>query len=374
VKIIHIGQTIGGVDTYVRYLASYLDHNLFSNIIVNSKFDENKRFNFKGVKKEYQISLKRNINPFFDFVAIIEFILIVNKEKPNLIHCHSSKGGVIGRIVAFLFGIPSAYTPNAFSFLSSDNLFKRNTYLLYERIFKSFGNHLIACSPSEMFNGLKIAKYKKSKTHLWNNSIDFPKKKMKITPEFDFNYILTIGRPSYQKNLKELIQIFDLYIKNRNGHKTKLIILGVGHFSPLLEEVKQEIKKLELEDFITLINWMERSNVLQIIQNAIIYVSTARYEGLPYSIIESLAYGVPIVAYDSDGNRDLVLDGQNGYLIPFGEKEEFASKLSFLSNNQKIIDKMGQASKELFEEKFDINKNISDLQKIYFKITVNRSS
>jgi glycosyltransferase involved in cell wall biosynthesis len=138
--------------------------------------------------------------------------------------------------------------------------------------------------------------------------------------------------------------------------------------------VKQEIKKLELEDFITLINWMERSNVLQIIQNAIIYVSTARYEGLPYSIIESLAYGVPIVAYDSDGNRDLVLDGQNGYLIPFGEKEEFASKLSFLSNNQKIIDKMGQASKELFEEKFDINKNISDLQKIYFKITVNRSS
>jgi hypothetical protein len=83
VKIIHIGQTIGGVDTYVRYLASYLDHNLFSNIIVNSKFDENKRFNFKGVKKEYQISLKRNINPFFDFVAIIEFILIVNKEKPN---------------------------------------------------------------------------------------------------------------------------------------------------------------------------------------------------------------------------------------------------------------------------------------------------
>jgi glycosyltransferase involved in cell wall biosynthesis len=370
VKIIHIGQTIGGVDTYVRYLASYLNRNLFSNIIVNSKFDENKKFNFDSVKKEYHISLKRNISPIYDVLALIEFIRIVKKEKPDLIHCHSSKGGIIGRIVAFYLGTPSAYTPNAFSYLSSNNLLKRTTFLFYERILKYLGNHLIACSPSEFLNGVKIVKYKKEKLHLWNNSIDCPKKKTKIKPEFDFEYVLTIGRPSFQKNLKELIQIFYLFINNHSGFKPKLIILGVGHYSPLLKEVKEEIKNLKLEDYVTLINWMERSSVLEIIQNAIVYVSTARYEGLPYSIIESLAYGIPIVAYDSDGNRDLVVDGQNGFLIPFGEKEEFASKLSYLFNNKNYIEKMGQSSEQLFQDKFDINKNINKIQNIYFKIKV----
>ena len=80
-----------------------------------------------------------------------------------------------------------------------------------------------------------------------------------------------------------------------------VVIEGADDYSP------EEIEKLDLKEHITLLKWTKRSDVLNIISNSKLYISTARYEGLPYSIIESLALSKPCVVSNCDGNRDLII-------------------------------------------------------------------
>ena len=141
--------------------------------------------------------------------------------------------------------------------------------------------------------------------------------------------------------------------------------MGVGFHSDKLEEVKQKILKYNLSDKVTLIDWTKRTDIFNIIKNAKIYISTARYEGLPYSIIESLALSTPCIVTDSDGNRDLIKNGYNGYVIKNENVLEFKEKIIYLLNNTDERESFSRNSRKEFLENYDIEKNIKILEKIY---------
>src|SRR5690606_11241959 len=95
------------------------------------------------------------------------------------------------------------------------------------------------------------------------------------------------------------------------------------------------------------------------------YISTARYEGLPYAIIESLALKKAIIATNCDGNRDLVIDEFNGYLIDAERIDLFVDKCIKLYVNDEIRNGFEKNSFSYFKEKFDLKVNIYSLEKIY---------
>jgi glycosyltransferase involved in cell wall biosynthesis len=97
-----------------------------------------------------------------------------------------------------------------------------------------------------------------------------------------------------------------------------------------------------------------------------LYLTTARYEGLPYSVIESLALGKPIVATDADGNRDLVEDEYNGRLIFNENISELANAVIEIVKSDKKTSEFSKNSLKMFEDKFDITKKIDKLEQIYF--------
>ena len=114
-----------------------------------------------------------------------------------------------------------------------------------------------------------------------------------------------------------------------------------------------------------MLEWTTREDIFNIINNSLLYISTARYEGLPYSIIESLALGKPIVATDADGNRDLIKENYNGFLIKNEDEIEFSNVVFNLINDKEKLDKFSKNSLELFENEFNMNKNIKILEDIY---------
>jgi glycosyltransferase involved in cell wall biosynthesis len=105
--------------------------------------------------------------------------------------------------------------------------------------------------------------------------------------------------------------------------------------------------------------------VFNIIKNSKIYISTARYEGLPYSIIESLALSTPCIVTDSDGNRDLIVDGHNGYVIKNQNTIDFKDKIIHLLNNEEIYKQFSNNSRSEFLQKYNVENNIKNLEKIY---------
>lgn len=371
IKIAHILHAVGGVDVSLRFILENINTDRFENIVVHGKNDTKDIYIDRNSNplNEYKVSIFRDISLLRDIKALINVYKIVKKERPNLIHCHSTKGGIIGRIVGYLLNINVLHTPQAFSFLSTDNVFKKRIYLVLEKLFKFKNSYLLASSNSERKLAIQKVKYLSNQVLLFNNSIEPLDNisELTIKKTWPDEYICTVGRPSFQKNIELMIKVLQEVNKTKCTH---LVIMGVGYHSDKLSIVQKLIKELNLESTVTLLNWTSRENVFNIIKGSKLYVSTARYEGLPYSVIEALALSKPCVVSNCDGNRDLITNDYNGFVIDNENIEEFSKKIKLLFQDDELLKKFSKNALKSFEENYNIKKNISTLEEIYSEYSI----
>ena len=366
-KILHIGNLKSGIDTYVRNTVA-LANGDFDFVIVNGADDNSEPYMRNGNPlRQYSIDMYRSLNPFKDAKALWQAMRIIRKEKPDLIHCHSAKGGVIGRFAAFLTGRKSVYTAHAFSFLSAESSKKQKIFLILEKIAR-LNSVLIGCAESERDLAIEKVGYTEKNAYAWNNAIsrikpdDIEEPKDLKTNE---RFIISIGRPSYQKN--PLLMVETMKRVHEKHPEIKYYLVGVGFYSPMLDETKTLIHKYGLDDYFILMPWLSRSETLGYLQHAMFYLSTSLYEGLPIAVLEALAMGKAVVASDVLGNQDCVKDNYNGFLLPM-DADSFAEKCCTLIENEDLRQCMGNNSLEYFNRSFLIDNRIDELEKLYQKI------
>lgn len=368
IKIAHILHSVGGVDVSLRTILENVDPEKIENVVIHGNNDMSINFvdKNKNVLKEYPLSINREISLINDFKAIYNTYKIIKREKPDLIHAHSAKGGLIGRLIGKILNINVLFTPQAFSYLSSESKIKTKIYQILEKITKFDNSYLLASSNSELQRGLNEIGYSKNKAILFNNSIKPITQiyNLSIERTWPDQYICTVGRPSYQKNIELMLDVLSEINKKQNLH---LVLMGIGFHQDKLQSVLSKIKILGLEDKVTLLNWTSRSDIFHIIKNSKLYISTARYEGLPYAMIESLALAKPCVVSDCDGNRDLVINDYNGFVIRTNDPKDFSESILQLLNNELIFNSFSENALNRFNNNFNIDTNISILQDIYSK-------
>lgn len=353
---------IGGLDVYIRNSIAHID-GPFEFVIIHGLDDENEPVKRNGNPvREYRVSLYRKLNPIRDLKCLLQIIRIVYIEKPAAIHCHSAKGGVIGRIAGFVCGVRTFYTPHAFSFLSSQSPWKRKFYLFIERSCR-LNSYLLACSESERQLGISKVHYSKSHALCWSNAVPDTKVNTKLPSMV--KYICYIGRSSYQKNPFFLIRVID---RVHHIHpEIKFYILGEGYYSPDFNKMKKEIEDKGLTKTIKLLPWLNHEETLRYLKNSLFYLTVSRYEGLSLSVIEAMGLRKAIIASDVLGNCDCVKDGYNGRLLPLDE-EKFCQAITFLIEKDDIRHEFEKNSKMSFEKNFLIDRRIGELEKIYQNI------
>lgn len=360
-KILHVGQMIGGLDVYIRNSIVY--NNAGNEYVIAHGDKDNSKPVLKDGKtvKEYTIPLYRSLNPINDLKALSRIVRIIRSEKPDLIHCHSAKGDVIGRTAGWLTRTRTLYTPHAFSFLCSSSVLKRRIYLFIERITK-FNAYVLACSASEQKMAIECVKYRPAHALLWHNSV--PDASLEKGEKVNVNepYACYIGRPCYQKNTLFLLDVIKT-LKDR-GCNLKFLLLGVGYHSPELEAMKAKIGQLGLDNNITLVPWISHADCQEYVRSSLFYVTTSLYEGLPLSVIEAMANGKTIIASGVVGNKDCVENDVNGWLLPL-DANAFVDKIIQLINDASVRTAMERESRQLFLNKFFIEKQIGRLQEIY---------
>jgi len=144
------------------------------------------------------------------------------------------------------------------------------------------------------------------------------------------DYFLQVSRLTQQKQPEHLVDIYHK-LKQR-GIKEKLYFIGNGE---KIELIKQKIKEYKLENDVILLGQIE--NPYPFFKNAKLFVHTAKYEGLPTVLLESLAFGTPVISYDCPtGPKDILgKNSEYGELIPLNDKDEFVEKVYELMNNNK---------------------------------------
>jgi len=366
IKVAHVLNSVGGLDVWVRLTLDAINSERFENVIVHGTEDTNHEFLDEqgNPVKEYKVVIKRNLSLWHDIRAIIFAYKTLKKEKPDLIHAHSAKGGVIGRIAGRLLGIPVMYTPHAFSYLSTDASIKKFIFIVIEKLLANGNSVLVATSASEYERGVNEVGYMPKKAVVLNNSINpisnLPP--LTIPKTWPDTYICTVARPSYQKNIELMLHAVSEIKKHHSIH---LLLLGVGIVQDRIGSVLSLIDTLNLKNNVTLIEWTNRQNVLKIVSEAKVYISTSRYEGMPYAVLESLALGIPGVVSNCDGNKDLIVDNYNGYIINSENPMDYAQKIMALLNNDNLLQTFSVNAKMSFEENYNLSINIKKLEQIY---------
>lgn len=165
------------------------------------------------------------------------------------------------------------------------------------------------------------------------------------------NTFLFIGRLIKDKGIMEYLEACKI-VKTKY-YDVRCLLVGPYDSNPSAlkpEELKPYIDGEIIEYF------GEKKDVRPFIAQCSTYVLPSYHEGTPKTVLEAMAMGRPIITTDAPGCRETVIDGLNGFLVPVKDSEKLARKMIWMIEHKEEVEKMGQESRKICEEKFDVNK------------------
>ena len=319
-------------------------------------------------------SLNRNISISKDILAFVKLLLLLKQLKPDILHTHSSKTGILGRLVAFVLRIPVIHTVHGFPFDSTDSKILKYFYYLLESMCCKLSKYLIVLNSSDLKIANEMVGNSNCEIKLIPNGVDlsiYPKRLdsrqknilkkelLKITV-VDSVVVGMVGRLWPQKNPLLLLKSFINLYNNYPELNLYLYFVGDGE---LHESIDKLIKINKLENRIILMGW--RTDIIYVLQSIDIFVLPSLWEGLPLSILEAMSSHLPIIASDIPGNRDLVKNGINGLLFKSNDSSSLFNALEFLVLNETKRDEFGTNSYQIIRNKFKLSQRVSRIQNIY---------
>lgn len=299
-KILYIVEAMGGgVFTYIVDLVNELVnvYDMYIAYAIRKQTPKNYRDYFD--KRVHLIEVKnfgRAIVPTKDIAAFFEIKRITLDVNPDVIHLHSSKAGVIGR-VAFNGKIPMFYTPHGYSFLMENyRPLKRRLFKMIESVCAKRDCTTISCSVGEHLETLKLTK----RATYVNNGINTAELQKIIDKTERLQHpftVFTLGRICYQKNPT----MFNAIAKSLPD--VKFIWIGDG-------ELRAELTSSNIQ----ITGWSDRATAIKYAVNADVFLLSSRWEGLPISLLESMYMKKACVVSNVIGNRDVIHNGKNGFV------------------------------------------------------------
>lgn len=327
------------------------------------------------------VPMARQISLWQDIKCLWLLIRKIYEIRPDIVHTHTSKAGLLGMIAARIVGIPiriqsvegtppSAdkskihkfimHTTERITFLLSTHVWPNSYSLKYFVIENKFTDlkklNVIGFGSS---NGVDIKKY--SKKNL-KKEILLKIKETKIFNQKKGVYFLFIGRILVDKGIIELIEAFlEIYIKNPNS---RLIILGdfENHRGKLPESTSQIIGN---HSGITHINWSEYVEYYMALCDFVIHPS--HREGFPNILLEAGVIGIPILASDVIGNRDCVQHLETGYLFKSKSSKSIQEAMQFAIDNPVKMKQFSEKWHKIIIANFEQTK----VQELYYKEYIN---
>ncbi len=294
------------------------------------------------VQRVHCKSLKRRLSLVNDLRALFELRRLYRKYKPDIIHLHSSKAGMLGRWVFPTKKI--VYTVHGFDTVR----LAHRQFLFLEKMMQRWCKSIVAVSKYDE-RGLLEEKIDHNLVTVYNGA-NVPAVDKQLSfgiPDKYKKVVLCIARTSLQKNHPLYIDVAKML--------PQYAFVWIGN--------KEEISGTP-ENVYFLGNI---PNAAMYCSKADLFVLPSNYEGLPIVIIEAMGAGLPIVASNVGGVSELVRDDINGYALE-NNVELFAEKINYILENPEVCEKMSRASKERYDKYFTVDKMVQEYKAVYNKV------
>lgn len=359
----------GGVRRHVVDLINGLDKSQFTITLLYGKRRADASFlaQIQELEKEAQLigsdNLVRELSPKQDYAALKEIKNVIREVQPDIVHCHSSKAGVLGRLAAKQMHIKKIfYTPHAYSFQAPEfSASKKAVFVAIERWMSRHATTMtFNVSKGERQCALENRLDKPEKFQVIYNGVpDIPlpskdEARKCLNLPIDVPVVGTTVRLNEQKDPFTFIKIAKNVIQSCPN--TQFLYIGSG---PLFEPMQKYIQEHQLDKNVHLCGYCEDAELL--VPAFDVFLLTSLYEGFPYALLEALRAGAPIVATDTVGNNEIVLPGQNGELFKIGDVEDGARAVLNMLNNPIEKGKITQ----FYRDHFSLEPMIDTIQDNY---------
>ena len=303
----------------------------------------------KGIPTQILPSLVNHIDPIASLKAFATIRQILLAGNYDIVHTHTKVAGIVGRLAARAakarvivhhvhgWGSPKEMATG-----------KRMLYLWLERLCARFTDRIITVCKLDMQKGLTNRIAGEDKFAVIYNGIELaqfrqPVDEQQLRSDLGLDpackLVGMIGRLDKQKNPLDFIRAAAIVTKAYPN--VQFVIVGDGSLRPQCERL---IAEFDLEDKVRLLGY--RNDVAKILSIMTLTAMSSLWEGLPFAFLESMSAAKPIVANDVDGAREVVIDGETGFLVTPHQPAEMAERILFLLNNEAICNRMGHLAQE----------------------------
>jgi glycosyltransferase involved in cell wall biosynthesis len=323
-----------------------------------------------GLAVEFVPHLVREIDPARDLAALAGLTRLWRRARPQVVHTHSSKAGVLGRISAHLAGVPVVvHTVHGFGFHPEQGHAERGLFEALERLVAPLTTHFIVVSSANRDQGEALGLFRHGNVSLVRSGIDLARfrearrdreriaRELQIPPDVPLVGMVACLKP--QKAPLDFVEVARRIAERVPA--AHFVLVGDGELRPQVEAAR---RAAGLETRLHLPGW--RRDVEHLLKGFDLMVHTARWEGLPRVLPEALAAGCPIVATAVDGAPDLIRDGENGRLVPAGDVAGLAAAAIALLEDPEARGRLVPAAWD--GDGFDIDQMVREQERLYLAL------
>ncbi|WP_028309592.1 glycosyltransferase family 4 protein [Desulfitibacter alkalitolerans] len=373
-KVMHILRPAeGGMKNHVENLLKHVNQGIYESVLVcpatvAAKMDT--------ACKVYNLELTENLTPGRDIKALNKLMHIINMEKPNILHTHGTKTGVLARLAAKRFGgtLCTVSTIHNFVYQFPTSWLKGKLFSYFQRQLIPQADHYIAVSKaladnvcfhesipadkmSVVYNGVNLKDFEMM--------LDCNAAKEALHLDIREPVVGVIARLIPQKGVQHFLKMADTVSKKLPG--CQFLIIGSG---PQRDALVDQAYDMGIEARIIFCGYRKDIPMLLPIINVLVIPSLS--EGLSITALEAMASRRPIVAYNTGGLSELIINEETGLVVKKGDINGLSrSVLELLIHRQKA-ERLGNTARQIVEERFTLDKMIKDTEKIYEKVLLSK--
>lgn len=316
-------------------------------------------------------SLVREIRPWSDLAAFLKLWRLFTRERPHVVHTHSSKAGILGRWAARAANVPVIFhTVHGFSFHDFQPPLVRRLYRWLERTTTKITTKTVVVSYANAEKGEKAGVFGPEDWVLCRDAIPIsrflgPGDRRQSLGKWGIDAgKVVVGMVACLKPQKSPLDFIDIATAVcRETRDVHFVLAGDGE---LRREIEARIDQHGIGAHVTLLGW--QNDMPEVYRNLDIVVLPSLWEGLPCVFSEAMASELPIVATHVDGAREAIVDGENGYLHRPHDVEGMAQSVLKLVRDPNSRRSMGAAGRSRVSE-FDIDVSVARLELAYREAT-----
>lgn len=368
---------VGGAQENTMYTAALLDRERFQVEVLSgpqtgSEGSLIEEVRARQVPLTILPDLLRQVSPLNDLRALFKLAGLMRRKGFTIVHTHSSKAGILGRIAARLAGVPViVHTVHGWSFHDHMSPAVRRTYIQLERLCASITDAMIVVAAPDIDKGLKAGIGRREQYRLIRSAIpldefdpgrvDCAAVRRELGLPLDAPVLGNVGRFSPQKNPLEWVKVAG--VVGRAIPECRFLLVGDG---PLREQVEVA---LEAEGILerTVLTGLRR-DVPRMMRAIDVFLLTSLWEGLPRVIPQAMAMGLPVVANRADGTVEAIRQGETGFLCNPGDIDGLAAACLQALRSPELRAEIGRRGQAYARQDFDLRRMVAQIEQLYTEL------